>query len=125
MNGETLRDNALAISGLLVNQIGGPSVMPYQPAGLWEDVTYDSDRSYAAATGDALYRRSLYTFWKRQSPPPNMLVFDAPTRETCVVQRSRTNTPLQALVLMNDPTFIEASPQIGGADDVRSGRQAV
>ena len=112
MNGETLRDNALAISGLLVNQIGGPSVMPYQPAGLWEDVTYDSDRSYAAATGDALYRRSLYTFWKRQSPPPNMLVFDAPTRETCVVQRSRTNTPLQALVLMNDPTFIEASRKL-------------
>ncbi|REJ94246.1 MAG: DUF1553 domain-containing protein [Planctomycetota bacterium] len=109
MNGETLRDNALAISGLMVEEIGGPPVKPYQPAGLWEEVSYDSDKSYAAATGAALYRRSLYTFWKRQSPPPNMLVFDAPTRETCVVQRSRTNTPLQALVLMNDPTFIEAS----------------
>ena len=112
MSGEMLRDNALAISGLMVDQLGGPSVKPYQPAGLWEEVTYDSAKSYTAATGASLYRRSLYTFWKRQSPPPNMLVFDAPTRETCVVQRSRTNTPLQALVLMNDPTFIEASRKL-------------
>ncbi|HIK90969.1 MAG TPA: DUF1553 domain-containing protein [Planctomycetes bacterium] len=109
MDAEMLRDNALAISGLLVEKRGGPSVKPYQPAGLWRDVTYDSDRAYQPDSGAALYRRSLYTFWKRQSPPPNMRVFDAPTRETCTVQRSRTNTPLQALALMNDPTFVEAS----------------
>ncbi len=124
MDGETLRDNALAISGLLVDQIGGPSVKPYQPAGLWEDVSYDSDKSYAAATGAALFRRSLYTFWRRQSPPPNLLVFDAPTRETCVVQRSRTNTPLQALVLMNDPTFIEASRKLAERMLLESGDTA-
>ncbi len=112
MNAEMLRDNALAISGLLVEKRGGPSVKPYQPAGLWREVTYDSDRTYQPDGGDALYRRSLYTFWKRQSPPPNMRVFDAPTRETCSVQRSRTNTPLQALALMNDPTFVEASRQL-------------
>ena len=82
---------------------------PYQPAGLWQDVSYDGDKTYRPSTGPSLYRRSLYTFWKRQSPPPNMLAFDAPTRETCMVQRSRTNTPLQALALMNDPTFVEAA----------------
>jgi hypothetical protein len=109
LDAETIRDSALAIGGLLVERIGGASVKPYQPDGLWKDVTYDSNSSYAQGTGAALYRRSLYTFWKRQSPPPNLLVFDAPTRETCNVQRSRTNTPLQALVLMNDPTFVEAA----------------
>jgi len=109
MDAEMLRDNALAISGLLVEKRGGPSVRPYQPAGLWQDVSYDGDKTYRPSTGPSLYRRSLYTFWKRQSPPPNMLAFDAPTRETCMVQRSRTNTPLQALALMNDPTFVEAA----------------
>jgi hypothetical protein len=112
MSAEMLRDNALAISGLLVEKIGGPTVRPYQPAGLWKDVTYDSDSEYRPDKGESLYRRSLYSFWKRQSPPPNMLVFDATTRETCTVQRSRTNTPLQALVLMNDPTFVEASRKL-------------
>ena len=112
MRAEMLRDNALTISGLLVEKIGGPSVKPYQPAGLWKAVTYDGDSEYLPDKGDSLYRRSLYTFWKRQSPPPNMLVFDAPTRETCTAQRSQTNTPLQALALMNDPTFIEASLKI-------------
>lgn len=112
MRAEMLRDNALAISGLLVEKIGGPSVKPYQPAGLWKAVTYDGDSEYVSDKGDSLYRRSLYTFWKRQSPPPNMLVFDAPTRETCTAQRSRTNTPLQALALMNDPTFVEASRKL-------------
>ncbi len=112
MDAETLRDNALAVSGLLVESLGGPSVKPYQPAGVWKDVTYDSNLGYQQGRGGSLYRRSLYTFWKRQSPPPNMLVFDAPTRETCIVQRSRTNTPLQALVLMNDPTFVEASRKL-------------
>ncbi len=112
MDAEMLRDNALATSGLLIEKIGGPSVKPYQPAGLWQDVTYDSDRAYGQGRRESLYRRSLYTFWKRQSPPPNMQVFDAPTRETCTVQRSRTNTPLQALALMNDPTFVEASRKL-------------
>ncbi len=106
---EALRDNALSISGLLVERLGGPSVKPYQPAGLWEAVTYDSDARYLPSSGANLYRRSLYTYWKRQAPPPNLLAFDATTRETCTVTRSRTNTPLQALVLMNDPTFIEAA----------------
>ena len=112
MDAEMLRDNALAISGLLVEARGGPSVKPYQPAGLWREVTYDSDHAYEPDSGASLYRRSLYTFWKRQSPPPNMRVFDAPTRETCTVRRSRTNTPLQALALMNDPTFVEASRRL-------------
>jgi hypothetical protein len=112
MRAEMLRDNALAISGLLVDKVGGPSVKPYQPAGLWKAVTYDGASEYVPDKGDSLYRRSLYTFWKRQSPPPNMLVFDAPTRETCTAQRSQTNTPLQALALMNDPTFVEASRKL-------------
>ena len=104
-----IRDQALAVSGLLVEKVGGPSVKPYQPPGLWQAVTYDGDLAYEPATGPDRYRRSLYSYWKRQAPPPNLLAFDAPTRETCVVQRSRTNTPLQALVLMNDPVFIEAA----------------
>jgi hypothetical protein len=112
MRAEMLRDNALAISRLLVEKIGGPSVKPYQPPGLWKAVTYDGDSEYVPDKGDSLYRRSLYTFWKRQSPPPNMLVFDAPTRETCTAQRSQTNTPLQALALMNDLTFVEASRKL-------------
>ena len=106
---ETVRDNALAISGLLQRRIGGPSVHPYQPAGLWEDVSVETRVKYVADRGAGLYRRSMYTFWKRTSPPPSMLTFGAPDRETCVVRRARTNTPLQALVLLNDPTYIEAA----------------
>ncbi len=106
---ELIRDQALAVSGLLTDKIGGPSVKPYQPEGLWEAVSYNGDYSYEQDHGSDLYRRSLYTYWKRQSPPPALLAFDAPTRETCVVQRSRTNTPLQALVLLNDTTYIEAA----------------
>lgn len=109
LDAETLRDGALAISDLLVTRHGGPSVKPYQPAGLWKEMTYDGQLGYVADTGANRYRRSLYTYWKRQAPPPNMLLFDAPTRETCAVARPRTNTPLQALVLMNDPTFMEAA----------------
>lgn len=109
LDAETVRDNALQISGLLVPKQGGPSVKPYQPAGLWEAVSYDGDVTYQQDTGDGLYRRSLYTYWKRQSPPPGLMAFDAPTRETCTVNRPRTNTPLQALVLMNDPTYLEAA----------------
>jgi hypothetical protein len=109
LSGEMIRDQALAASGLLVERIGGPSVKPYQPPGLWEAVSYDGDLTYQQDQGDGLWRRSLYTFWKRQSPPPALLTFDAPTRETCHVRRARTNTPLQALVLLNDDTYIEAA----------------
>ncbi len=106
---ETIRDQSLSISGLLVERLGGPSVKPYQPPGLWEAVSYNGDASYTTDHGDALYRRSLYTYWKRQSPPPGALAFDGPTREVCTVRRARTNTPLQALVLLNDVTFVEAA----------------
>lgn len=109
---ETLRDCALAVSGLLKEQVGGPSVRPYQPEGLWEDVSVERRDKYVPDAGDGLYRRSMYTFWKRTCPPPSMTTFDAPDRETCVVRRSRTNTPLQALVLMNDPAWLEAARKL-------------
>lgn len=105
--GEILRDAALAASGLLVRKIGGPSVKPYQPEGLWEEA--GTQHTYVQDHGEALYRRSLYTFWRRSLPPPSMTVFDAPTREFCTVRREKTNTPLQTLVLMNDPQFVEAA----------------
>ena len=110
---EAVRDNALAISGLLVDHVGGPSVKPYQPAGLWEDVSVSRRNSDAEDQGAGLYRRSMYTFWKRTCPPPAMSAFDAPDRETCVIRRSRTNTPMQALVLLNAPTYVEASRKFG------------
>jgi len=103
---EIIRDNALFASGLLVEKLGGPSVKPYQPAGLWVEI---SNRGYTQDKGDNLYRRSMYTYWKRAVPPPNLAALDAPNRETCTVRRQRTNTPLMALVLLNDPTFVEAS----------------
>jgi hypothetical protein len=104
-----VRDQALAVSGLLVPKIGGPSVRPYQPPGLWEAVSYNGEETYTADSGEGLWRRSLYSFWKRQSPPPALLTFDSPTREKCTVRRARTNTPLQALVLLNDETYVEAA----------------
>ncbi len=104
---ETIRDQALAASGLLVEQLGGPSVKPYQPAGLWKDLATDTE--YAEETGPSLYRRSLYTYRKRTVSSPTMAVFDAPSRETCSVRPPRTNTPLQALTLLNDVTFVEAA----------------
>src|SRR5262249_43649614 len=104
---ETLRDQALFVSGLLVEKIGGPSVKPYQPPGLWRELSGGAD--YKADQGKSLSRRSLYTYWKRAVPPPMMMNFDAAGREACVVRQSRTNTPLQALDLMNDVTFVEAS----------------
>jgi hypothetical protein len=103
---EMIRDQALAISGLLVEKLGGPSVMPYQPAGLWKEL---SGKAYQQDHGEKLYRRSMYTYWKRTAAPPSMMTFDAAGRETCSVRQSRTNTPLQALTLMNDVTFVEAS----------------
>jgi hypothetical protein len=109
---ETVRDNALAISGLLKEKIGGPSVKPYQPDGLWQDVSVERRAVYKQDEGDGLYRRGMYTFWKRTCPPPGMMTFDAPDRETCTIRRARTNTPLQALVLMNDPTYLEASRKL-------------
>jgi hypothetical protein len=111
MDGEMVRDYALAASGLLVPTIGGPSVKPYQPDGVWEAVAMEGSntRFYKRDHGDDLYRRSLYTFWKRSAPPASMDIFNAPTRETCVVRRERTDTPLQALVTMNDPQFFEAA----------------
>jgi mono/diheme cytochrome c family protein len=105
---EMIRDQALGTSALLVKRIGGPSVKPYQPPGLWETVTYDGEISYDQEKGEGLWRRSLYTYWKRQAPPPTMLTFDGPTREICAVNRPRTNTPLQALAVLNDVTFVEA-----------------
>ncbi|MFN0050691.1 MAG: DUF1553 domain-containing protein, partial [Planctomycetales bacterium] len=111
MDGEVIRDYALAASGLLVPKIGGPSVKPYQPPGVWEAVAMigSNTRDYKPDTGDNLYRRSLYTFWKRSAPPALLEIFNAPSRETCSVRRERTNTPLQALATLNDPTFVEAA----------------
>ena len=113
VDAETLRDTALALGGLLVEEVGGPSVKPFQPAGLWEAVSFNNSQKYVMDHDESQYRRSLYIHWKRQSPPPNMLLFDAPTREYCVVRRPRTNTPLQALALLNDPQFVEASRGFG------------
>lgn len=109
LSAESIRDNALAVSGLLQPRVGGPSVKPYQPEGLWEDVTVERRGKYVPDQGEGAYRRSMYTFWKRTCPPPSMVSFDAPNREVCVARRSRTNTPLQALVLLNDPTYIDAA----------------
>ena len=108
--GEVIRDQALAASGLLVEQIGGPSVRPYQPDGIWDEVNvYGNLRNYKHDAGPGLHRRSLYTIWKRTAAPPNMTLFDVPSRETCRVVRARTDTPLQALDLLNDVTYLEAA----------------
>jgi hypothetical protein len=104
---EAIRDQALVVSGLLVEKVGGPSVKPYQPAGLWQELS--GDRGYVQSKGGDLYRRSLYTYWKRTVPPPYMMNFDSPNREQCAVFENRTNSPLQALDLMNEVTFLEAS----------------
>ncbi|MEM7660127.1 MAG: DUF1553 domain-containing protein, partial [Bacteroidota bacterium] len=111
LQAEMIRDNALAASGLLRNTIGGESVKPYQPKGLWKDKNEFSGylTQYVPDSGANLYRRSMYTFIRRTSPPPAMLAFDAPDRSVCIVKREKTNTPLQALVLLNDPQFVEAA----------------
>jgi hypothetical protein len=120
---ETLRDQALWAAGLLAERFGGAPVFPYQPAGLWKE---KSGRTYRPSKGDDLYRRSLYTYWKRTSPPPAMLLLDASKRDVCVMRRQRTSTPLQALVMLNDPQFVEPARvwaerlvQQGGDDDAR------
>ncbi len=110
LTAEMLRDSALAASGLLVQKIGGPSVKPYQPEGVWEET---AGSTYTPDKGENLYRRSLYTFWKRTAPHPMMTTFDASERNTCVVRRQPTSTPLQALVLLNDPQMLEAARRIG------------
>jgi mono/diheme cytochrome c family protein len=126
---EMIRDTALAASGLLNGEIGGPSVLPYQPKGLWEEMAFGegySAQSYEQSHGEDLYRRALYTFWKRTVPPASLATFDAPDREKCTARRALTNTPLQALVLMNDPAFVEAARALaqralleGGKDERR------
>ncbi|NND31356.1 MAG: DUF1553 domain-containing protein, partial [Saprospiraceae bacterium] len=113
LSAEMIRDNALAISGLLVDKVGGESVYPYQPAGLWDEISNKSWRyPYLQTPGEGLYRRSLYTIWKRTSPPPSMLLFDVPDRSFCTVQRRETSTPLQALVLLNAPQYVEACREL-------------
>ena len=113
MTGEMIRDYMLTTSGLLNPEIGGPSVKPYQPEDLWAETTSGVNRrvltKYVQDTGDKLYRRLLYTLWKRTLPPPSMTIFDAPTRDFCEVRRQKTNTPLQALALQNDEQILEAA----------------
>lgn len=112
LQGEFIRDTALTLSGLLNDTMGGAGVKPYQPPGLWAEVGLGGNPRFTQDHGDKLYRRSIYTYWKRSAPPPSMQIFDAPTREKCIVQRARTNTPLQALVTLNDTQFIEAARQM-------------
>ncbi len=124
---ELIRDQALKISGLLKNRLGGPSVYPYQPKDLYKGLVVAADypgTKYVQSTGDDLYRRSLYTFWKRTVPHPTMIVFDAPDREFCVVRRSVTNTPLQALTLLNDPIFVEAARKLAERSILEGGAAA-
>jgi len=117
LTAEMIRDNILASSGLLVNKIGGPSVKPYQPEGLWDEVIGGGGGSlarYIPSTGENLYRRSVYTFWKKTVPPPSMMIFDASSRDNCEVKRQDTSTPLQSLTLMNNPEFIKAANYLSG-----------
>ena len=109
MMGEFVRDQALHVSGLLNKKFGGPGVKPYQPAGLWNEVSLRPNRVFVQDKGDKIYRRSMYTYWKRSAPQPAMAAFDTPSREICTIQRQRTNTPMQSLVTLNDVQFVEAS----------------
>ena len=109
LEAEFIRDIALSLAGLLVERVGGPGVKPYQPPGLWNEVSLSGNVRFQQDHGEKLYRRTMYTYWKRSSPQPAMLTFDVPTREKCVIQRQRTNTPLQALVTLNDVQFVEAA----------------
>ena len=107
-----VRDQALALSGLLSSKIGGPSVFPPQPGGLWQ-AAFNGDRTYPTSMGEDRYRRGLYTFWRRTVPYPSMATFDAPSREICTMRRMPTNTPLQALVTLNDPVYVEMAQALG------------
>ena len=119
---EMIRDQALAVSGLLAERVGGPPVRPYQPSGLWQEL--QGGKGYVEDEGEGLYRRSLYSFWKRIVAPPNMINFDAPARETCVVRETRANTPLQALNLMNDVAYLEAARKLGERMQQAKGTEA-
>jgi hypothetical protein len=125
MDAEMLRDVALESGGLLVHKIGGPSVKPYQPANVWEQVSYPSSDTvnYVQEHGEALYRRSMYTYWKRMAPPPGMDAFDAPMRDVVCTRRQRTDTPLQALVTMNDVQWVEAARALAQRVILEGGRQ--
>ena len=119
-----VRDQALALSGLLSRKVGGPSVFPPQPAGLWQ-AAFNGERTWSTSPGEDRYRRGLYTFWRRTVPYPSMATFDAPSREICAIKRIRTNTPLQSLVTLNDPVYVEAAQALArrivreGGDDAR------
>ncbi|MEZ4990462.1 MAG: DUF1553 domain-containing protein [Saprospiraceae bacterium] len=128
LSAEMIRDNALAVSGLLVDSLGGKWVKPYQPAGIWKELANQiGENKYRASRGPGLHRRSLYSYWKRTIPPPTMLTFDASERAVCIVKRQSTSTPLQSLVLLNDPQYVEASRELAirmiraGAGDVQKG----
>lgn len=112
LDAEGIRDQALALSGLLSEKIGGPSVFPPQPGGLWQ-AAFNGDRNYPTSSGEDRYRRGLYTFWRRTVPYPGMAAFDAPSREICTMRRMPTNTPLQALVTLNDPVYVEMAQALG------------
>ena len=126
LDAEMVRDNALSVSGLLVERVGGPSVKPYQPLGIWKAVGYTTSNTanFKQDHGDALYRRSLYSFWKRTAPPPTLQLLDAPSRETCTVRRSRTNTPLAALALLNDVQFFETARALAQRTLTEAGPEA-
>jgi hypothetical protein len=113
LEAESIRDAAMALGGLLNTKIGGPSVFPYQPPGLWEQVAFEGTRSWEQSKAADNYRRGLYVYWRRSVPYASFVTFDAPSRETCTIKRPRTNTPLQALALMNDPVYLEASRAFG------------
>ena len=114
LDAEVVRDSALYVSNLLIEKVGGPSVKPYQPTNIWEPVAFvgSNTSAYSRGNGEALYRRSMYTFWKRSAPPAMLEVYNAPNRETCTVRRERTNTALQALAVLNDEQYIEAARQL-------------
>jgi len=128
LEAEMVRDCALALSGLLCRKLGGPSVYPFQPAGLWQ-AAFNGERTWSTSQGQDRYRRGLYTFWRRTVPYPSMAAFDAPSREICAIKRVRTNTPLQSFVTLNDPVYVEAAQALarrivreGGKDIVGRAR---
>jgi len=124
VDAEIVRDTALAVSGLLVRKVGGPSVKPYQPAGYWMHLKFPN-RTWKHDTGESQYRRGLYTWWQRTFLHPSLLAFDAPSREECTAQRARSNTPLQALTLLNDPTYVEAARKFAERIAQEGGTSAV
>lgn len=123
LDAELVRDNTLAVSGLLVPKIGGPSVKPYQPDGYWENLNFPV-RTWEQSAGEGLYRRGLYTWWQRSYLHPSLVAFDAPSREECVAERNRSNIPQQALALLNDPTYVEASRAFAARIIKEGGRQS-